>query len=70
MRVRFLKPIVSVFGTFAPGMETTVDNEKITSSWLRNGIAKEVKTAAPVHRHYYPKGSDTCKCGYERKKTE
>lgn len=43
MRVRFLKPIVSVFGTFEPGMEVVVSNEKITASWLRNGIAKEVK---------------------------
>ena len=71
MRVRFLKPIVSIFGTFEPGMETDVSNPKITDSWLRNGIAKEVKKrAAPAHRHYYPKDSDVCRCGYVRQKAE
>ena len=43
MKVRFLKGIVSIFGTFEPGMVIDMPNKKIAASWLRNGIAEEVK---------------------------
>lgn len=43
MRVRFKKPVVSIFGTFEPGMVIDMPNPKIVASWLKNGIAGEVK---------------------------
>jgi len=46
MRFRFVKPIVSIFGTFEPGMVIDIPKSKITDSWLRNGIAHEVKGKA------------------------
>lgn len=47
MRIRFIKSIVSIFGTFEPGMAIDTSkagvSKKIVASWLRNGIAHEVK---------------------------
>lgn len=43
MKVRFLKGIASIFGTFESGMVIDMPNEKIAASWLRNGIAEQVR---------------------------
>ena len=61
MRVRFLKGIASIFGTFEPDMVIDMPNEKIAASWVRNGIAEKV-----VHKHYYRKDG-VCACGHVRK---
>ena len=51
MRVRFDKSIVSIYGTFEPGMVIDMPNPKITASWIRNGIAHEVKGKAKGRRY-------------------
>lgn len=63
MRVRFLKGIASIYGTFEPGKEIDVPNEKVAASWLRNGIAEAVESEKPVVPETIPDGQYWCsKC--------
>jgi len=56
MKVRFIKGIASIFGTFGPGEVTDVPVEKIAESWCRNGIAVEV-FRCEKHNKFHESGS-------------
>ena len=74
MKVRFLKGIASIFGTFEPGMVIDMPNKKIAASWLRNGIAEEVKgkgkgiTVKPIPA--VPTGANSNKKAVIKKKSK